>query len=111
MFSDIANQTGASMGIGEAIVHTLAAAGARLALFSRSKDKLAELARKLESLHKTEVIYKAVDVGDHERVDEAIASVVKEMGDIAVLINNVYSIPTLSTEPLDTDIEVNTRQD
>ncbi|THZ00938.1 NADP-dependent L-serine/L-allo-threonine dehydrogenase ydfG [Aureobasidium pullulans] len=81
--------TGASMGIGAAIARSLAASGANLALFSRSEDKLQALAEEIKSAHEgVKVTYRAVDVGDHEAVDKAVASVVKEMGEINVLINN-----------------------
>ncbi|THW42945.1 NADP-dependent L-serine/L-allo-threonine dehydrogenase ydfG [Aureobasidium pullulans] len=81
--------TGASMGIGAAIARSLAASGANLALFSRSEDKLQALAEEIKSAHGgVQVTYRAVDVGDHEAVDKAVVSVVKEMGEIDVLINN-----------------------
>ncbi|OBW67714.1 MAG: Bud-site selection protein [Aureobasidium pullulans] len=81
--------TGASMGIGAAIARSLAASEANLALFSRSEDKLQALAEEIKSAHEgVKVTYRAVDVGDHEAVDKAVASVVKEMGEIDVLINN-----------------------
>ncbi|OBW69637.1 MAG: Uncharacterized protein AUREO_003090 [Aureobasidium pullulans] len=81
--------TGASMGIGAAIARSLAASGANLALFSRSEDKLQALAEEIKSAHEgVKVTYRAVDVGNHEAVDKAVASVVKEMGEIDVLINN-----------------------
>lgn len=84
------------MGIGAAIARSLAASGANLALFSRSEDTLQALAEEIKSAHQeVKVTYRAVDVGDHEAVDKAVASVVKEMGEIDVLINNVSSRTTL----------------
>jgi len=83
------------MGIGAAIARSLAASGANLALFSRSEDKLQALAEEIKSAHGgVQVTYRAVDVGNHEAVDKAVASVVKEMGEIDVLINNVSSCTT-----------------
>jgi len=83
------------MGIGAAIARSLAASGANLALFSRSEDKLQALAEEIKSSHQeVKVTYRAVDVGDHEAVNKAVASVVKEMGEIDVLINNVSSCIT-----------------
>ena len=79
------------MGIGETIARSLAAAGAKLAIISRSEDKLASLTKELRSSNNIDVIYKTLDVGDHKAVDEAVASVVKELGEIDVLINNVGS--------------------
>lgn len=83
------------MGIGAAIARSLAASGANLVLFSRSEDKLQALAEEIKSAHEeVKVTYRAVDVGDHEAVDKAVLSVVKEMGEIDVLINNVSSRTT-----------------
>lgn len=81
--------TGASLGIGKAIAQAVAKEGANLILFSRSEDKLKAVADDLKSLSSdSKIIYRAVDVGNHEAVDAAVASSVKELGDIDVLINN-----------------------
>jgi 3-hydroxy acid dehydrogenase/malonic semialdehyde reductase len=61
------------------------------------QDKLAELAKKLATSYKTQKItYKAFDVGDYEAVDSAVASAIKEVGPIDILVNNARpSQPTL----------------
>jgi 3-hydroxy acid dehydrogenase/malonic semialdehyde reductase len=56
---------------------------------TKTKEKLATLAKALTDFHRVKVIYRAVDVGDNKAVDEAVASVVAEAGDIDVLVNNV----------------------
>ncbi|KAK8091080.1 hypothetical protein PG994_000585 [Apiospora phragmitis] len=81
--------TGASMGIGEAIAHALAAEGARLILVSRSKDKLERLIQTLSDQHPAfkGSLY-ATDVGDHNAVETSVSQAVQEAGHIDILINN-----------------------
>ncbi|KAK7213116.1 hypothetical protein V2G26_020294 [Clonostachys chloroleuca] len=85
----IALLTGASMGIGEAIAHELAAAGSHLILVSRSQDKLSTLAKTLTDKHSSiKIIVKAVDIADYSAVDKAVESAIAELGQIDILINN-----------------------
>ncbi|TEA12702.1 NADP-dependent 3-hydroxy acid dehydrogenase [Colletotrichum sidae] len=81
--------TGASMGIGEAIVTALADKGANLVLLSRDERKLSSLANKLSLSHSdVKIIYRAADVGNFESVDKAIESAVEAIGQIDILVNN-----------------------
>ncbi|KAH8895214.1 NAD(P)-binding protein [Thozetella sp. PMI_491] len=80
--------TGASMGIGEAIAVSLAKLGARLILLSRSQDKLENLSKQLTTMYGGTVAYRAVDIGDYDAVDSAIASAIQDIGDIDILVNN-----------------------
>ncbi|KAK8128504.1 NADP-dependent L-serine/L-allo-threonine dehydrogenase ydfG [Apiospora sp. TS-2023a] len=81
--------TGASMGIGEAIAHALAAEGARLILISRSKDKLEKLLQALSDKHADfQGSFYATDVSDHKAVEESVSQAVKAAGRIDILINN-----------------------
>ncbi|KAF7587410.1 hypothetical protein BBP40_007250 [Aspergillus hancockii] len=81
--------TGASMGIGEAIAHSLSEHGCNLVLLSRSEDKLEGLVKKLSSSNSTgKIIWRAVDIGDEPAVDKAVSSAIEEIGDIDILINN-----------------------
>lgn len=76
------------MGIGAAIAHRLAKEKANLILFSRSKDKLATLAKDLESTA-GKVLYYPVDVREHSQLDNAVRRAVSDLnGPIDVLINN-----------------------
>ncbi|KAJ8092741.1 hypothetical protein PM082_007070 [Marasmius tenuissimus] len=81
--------TGASMGIGEAIAYALAEQDVKLALVSRSEDKLKDLKQALISKYPSAtVFYYPVDVGDYEAVDKAVSSAVDDLGQIDILINN-----------------------
>jgi NAD(P)-dependent dehydrogenase (short-subunit alcohol dehydrogenase family) len=76
--------TGASSGIGRALAKQLAAKGARLALASRSEDKLRDLAASLKS----EVAVIPTDVTkDSDRI-RLIDEVKTRFGGLDVLINN-----------------------
>ncbi|KAL4759051.1 SDR family oxidoreductase [Aspergillus foveolatus] len=82
-------QTGASMGIGEAIARRVAAEGSNLALIARSEDKLKGIAADLQKQYpSSKVVIKATDLQSYESVENAINETVKELGDIDILINN-----------------------
>ncbi|KAL2358166.1 NADP-dependent L-serine/L-allo-threonine dehydrogenase ydfG [Cryomyces antarcticus] len=88
--SNVVLITGASMGIGAAIATTLASHGAQLALFARSEDKLEELGKHIvRKAPATKTVTQAVDIQDYEAVKQAVDDVMKAMGKIDVLINNV----------------------
>ncbi|MCP9488514.1 MAG: SDR family oxidoreductase [Solirubrobacteraceae bacterium MAG38_C4-C5] len=76
--------TGASSGIGEATAHTLAAAGARVALLARRSDRIEALARELGG----DTIAVTADVTDRASLEQAAARVHDELGGADILINN-----------------------
>ncbi|PVH97485.1 NADP-dependent L-serine/L-allo-threonine dehydrogenase ydfG [Periconia macrospinosa] len=83
--------TGASMGIGAAIAHRLAREQATLILFARSKDKLDEVASRIQQDYKRIKVYtQAVDVSSDTAVTSAIESAVQQLDGrpIDVLVNN-----------------------
>ncbi|MCJ8056806.1 SDR family oxidoreductase [Shinella curvata] len=75
--------TGASSGIGEATARAASAAGAKLVLLARRKDRLASLAEELGNALAIEC-----DVTRPERVEAAVRIAVEEFGHIDVLVNN-----------------------
>lgn len=81
--------TGSSRGIGRAIAEGLAAAGASLVLNGRDPARLeaarAQLAGRLGDERVTAV---AFDVTDPDAVREAVASIERDIGPLAVLVNN-----------------------
>src|SRR5690242_2312428 len=79
--------TGGSRGLGLAIAHELAGAGARLALLARDSAEL-ERAQEDVATYGGEVLAYSCDVRDQLDVQRAIASVVARFGRIDALINN-----------------------
>jgi NADP-dependent 3-hydroxy acid dehydrogenase YdfG len=79
--------TGASSGIGAATAEALAAEGAAVALGARRKERLDELAQRIEgdggSAHAFEV-----DVADEDAARAFIEAAAEQMGGIDILVNN-----------------------
>jgi short-subunit dehydrogenase len=75
--------TGASEGIGKATAELLSSKGAKVALAARSKDKLEQLAARLN-----DSLVVAVDMTVPESITEMIDRVRKHYGRIDILINN-----------------------
>jgi 3-hydroxy acid dehydrogenase/malonic semialdehyde reductase len=80
--------TGASSGIGEACAHAFAAAGARLVLTARRRERLEALAAELRDAHGTECHLLTLDVRDRNGVASAFAGLPAEWAAIDVLVNN-----------------------
>lgn len=78
--------TGASSGIGRALAEQAAEAGARVALVSRSADKLNELAAQLST--RTEALALPADVTSEAARTRLLAAVLERWGGFDVLINN-----------------------
>ena len=79
--------TGASSGIGRATAQLLARNGARVMLVSRTKEKLEELKREIESEGGTAFVYPA-DLSDLDACDAMIHQVLADHGRVDILINN-----------------------
>lgn len=78
--------TGAGSGIGAAVAHALATAGARLVLAGRRADRLHALAATLPADCVRIVV--PTDVGDEHAVQHLMGRAVEEFGTIDVLVNN-----------------------
>jgi NADP-dependent 3-hydroxy acid dehydrogenase YdfG len=76
--------TGASAGIGEATAELFAEKGARLILAARRKERIADLAKRLE----TDCHVIELDVRDRARVEKTIAGLPDDWQDIDILVNN-----------------------
>lgn len=83
----VAVVTGASSGIGAALAEGLAAAGARVALAARRKDRLEELAARLCAAG-AEAHAFACDVARTADVERLASEVADRMGPADVLVNN-----------------------
>ncbi|WP_328359351.1 SDR family oxidoreductase [Streptomyces sp. NBC_00445] len=101
--SRIAVITGASSGIGAATARQLAAAGYRVVLTARRKDRIEALAEEITQAGHSATAY-ALDVTDREAVDE-FASAFQKIG---VLINNAGG--ALGADPVATGDPADWRQ-
>jgi len=76
--------TGASRGIGEAIVRQLDAGGARVALVARSADRLHAIASELGN----EPLVVVADLSEHESIERITSAVLDAFGGLDILVNN-----------------------
>ena len=79
--------TGASKGIGRAISTALAKEGANLILAARTKEKLVEVKRNIDSFNGNSIIVPA-DMSNEKDILELFDKVKKEFGNLDILINN-----------------------
>jgi NADP-dependent 3-hydroxy acid dehydrogenase YdfG len=83
----IAAVTGASSGIGEATALALAAEGAAVVLAARRKDRIDELAARIES-QGGRALAVETDVTDEAQANAFVARANEELGGLDVLVNN-----------------------
>jgi NAD(P)-dependent dehydrogenase (short-subunit alcohol dehydrogenase family) len=83
--------TGASRGIGRAIAHALAGAGAHVALWARSSDALDEVAREIAAIGARATAY-VVDVTDAAAVNAAADAVRRAMPPVRIVVNNAGAV-------------------
>ncbi len=80
--------TGASRGIGAAIVRTLAARGADVAInFQSSRAAAEEVAGQVRALGRCAAVYQA-DVSDSAACESMVEAALAELGPISILVNN-----------------------
>jgi serine 3-dehydrogenase len=80
--------TGASSGIGRACAEAFGAAGCRLLLAARRKDRLDELAQTLNRQFGTEALTAALDVRDREAVEAWVEGLPEVWQNLDILVNN-----------------------
>jgi len=105
--------TGATEGIGRAIVAALASGGARLAVCARTSERVAELVETLRTSGRT-ALGRACDVSDEGAVRAFAAAVRSELGPVDVLVNNAglaHFVPVaeMDTAAFDEIMAVNVR--
>lgn len=79
--------TGASAGLGRAIVRAFGREGAYIGLLARGRDGLEAAGREVESLGGRGLVLE-VDVANPDEVDQAAETVERELGPIDIWINN-----------------------
>jgi NAD(P)-dependent dehydrogenase (short-subunit alcohol dehydrogenase family) len=83
----VAAVTGGGAGIGEAICHRLAADGAKLAVLDLSLDTAQRTAQAIDG-----AIALQVDVADSGAVDLAVEQIERELGPLAIFVNNAGAV-------------------
>jgi len=110
----VAIVTGGGRGIGKAITHSLAAAGADVAIASRKLETLEATAREMEALP-GRILPVACHVGRKEQLEELVRQTEDTLGGVDILVNNsatnVAQGPSLEVtdEAFDKMIEVNVK--
>jgi NAD(P)-dependent dehydrogenase (short-subunit alcohol dehydrogenase family) len=84
----VAIVTGASAGLGKAMAMGLARAGAKVAICSRTLEKIEAAAREIRDATGSEALPLSVDVRDGKQVDEMVRKTVEKFGRIDILVNN-----------------------
>lgn len=82
--------TGASAGIGRAVVREYAAAGARIGMIARGRAGLQAGAEEVEKLGGTALVV-PTDVSDYAAVDRAADMIEKELGPIDIWVNGAFA--------------------
>ena len=90
--------TGASAGIGEATAKAFHAAGAKLALVARRKDRLQKIVSQLN-----DAIFFETDLNDLDQAVRMIDSTVAHFGRIDILINNAANITVALAEAVSSE--------
>jgi len=85
--NQVAIVTGASSGIGEATALALAAAGAKVVLAARRKDRLGNVKKKIEDMG-NEALLLQTDVSVRAQVEATVAQAHKKWGRVDMLVNN-----------------------
>ena len=80
--------TGASSGIGKSAAEKFAAAGCRLILCARNKQKINDLSQSLQDKFHIPVHAFALDVSNKDAVDAAIKALPEAFSEVDILVNN-----------------------
>lgn len=95
--------TGAGRGIGKAMALAFAEAGADVAILSRTKSQLEDVASTIRTTYARKVLVFAVDVTDEKAVSEAFETTERELGTLDVVIANagINTMRPLALAPMD----------
>jgi 3-oxoacyl-[acyl-carrier protein] reductase len=93
--------TGAGRGIGRALAHAFAGAGANLVLLGKTKKNLLEVQKELKDTG-VDTIVLAADVSDEGAVARSVAAAEQQLGAVDVLVNNAGIFAFAPVERMDT---------
>lgn len=93
--------TGASLGLGRAMATAFHGAGAKVALLARRQDLLEEARAAIAAQGGAAVGAYSCDVTDPAQIENAVASVVAELGPVDILVNNAGQSQTGRFEDID----------
>ena len=83
----VALVTGTSRGLGQYFARALARSGADIAMTSRDSSTLQDFSRELQSLGR-KTFSTALDVRNHESIQQAVTAIEEHFGKIDILVNN-----------------------
>ena len=90
--TDLTNQvavvTGGGRGIGQEVARELASRGARVAVVSRNPKSCGSAADAINADYPGQATAYAVDVADHEAVQEVAKQILADLGGVNILVNN-----------------------
>lgn len=92
--------TGAGRGIGRALAHAFAQAGAKVALLGKTRKNLTEVQKELKDSGVPTVVL-AADVTDEGAVSRALAALEQQLGPVDVLVNNAGIFASAPVEKMD----------
>jgi NAD(P)-dependent dehydrogenase (short-subunit alcohol dehydrogenase family) len=93
----VAIVTGSTKGIGRAMVEGLAGAGATVVVSSRKQDLCEQAAKEIEAATGARAFPLACHVGDWDAIPRFVDTVMSELGQIDVLVNNAGITPSRLT--------------
>ncbi|AZK47877.1 3-ketoacyl-ACP reductase [Paenibacillus lentus] len=86
--NQVAIITGAGKGIGKAIAEALAKEGVHLGLIARTTSDLETLQSELKKSYGIKVAIASADISDQAAAEQAVNTLVAELGGVDILINN-----------------------
>ncbi len=91
----------ASKGLGRAVATGLAREGARVAIFSRDRDRIEAAAADIRDETGADVYPMVIDVRNPDEIEHAIDATVKRFGGLDILVTNAGGPPAGSFETVD----------
>ena len=80
--------TASSKGIGRAVAESLTEEGCKVAICSRDKDELLKTAAEIKKKYGAEPMWCVCDLNKYKDIENTVSGVVKELGEIDILVNN-----------------------